>query len=189
MTNLKRSLPRRSFLAAAGSLVGSTMLGGTHMVVGAPQSPDGELTRLSATRLAQMIREKKVSSSEVVGAYLDRIGEIEEKINAVTYLARDEAIAQARLADEAITQGKVDWATQPLFGVPVSFKDNLETSGMRTTAGSPALSRNVPSKDATVVQRMKAAGAIVLAKTNLPLFAWRSTQVTWYMARPTIPMT
>jgi amidase len=128
----------------------------------------GELFYQSATKLAERIRTKQVSSEEVVKAHIARIREVNPKINAVVYLAEEQAIAGAREADKAIAAGKVDWHRQPLFGVPVSFKDNLETRGLPTIAGAPALRNNVPNEDATVVRKMKEAGAILLAKTNLP---------------------
>lgn len=128
-----------------------------------------DLVYLSASRLAKKIRRKKVTSEEVVTAYIQQIKTKDPEVNAVVYLAEEEALAAAKQADRAIARDAVDWSRQPLFGVPVSFKDSYETKGIPTTAGAPLLKYNVPDEDATVVRKMKEAGAIVLAKTNMPL--------------------
>ena len=124
-----------------------------------------ELIYTSATQLAQAIRAKKVSSEEVVKAYLQRIEAVNPKLNAVVQLAADQALAQAREADAALAKGQIKGA---LHGVPMTIKDSLDTAGIISTAGSKGRASFVPKEDATVVARVRAAGAIVLGKTNTP---------------------
>ena len=172
-----RRTTRRSFLTTAGAVGGVAAFSRTFAEASAeaPQpkaaGPPHELFYQSAKGLAEMIRTKQVSSQEVVRAHLARIKEVDPKIHAVVYLAEQQALKSARKADSAIAKGEVDWHRQPLFGVPVSVKDNLETAGMPTTAGAPKLRDNIPKEDATVVRKMREAGAILLAKTNLPFLA------------------
>lgn len=126
-----------------------------------------------ATELASMIRNQQVSSREVVQAHLDRIEVANPKINAIVTLLADEALVGADAADKAVRSGTV---LGPLHGVPFTIKDCIDTAGVLTQRGSKIFIGNVPEKDATVVTRFKAAGAIPLAKTNLPEFsAWQET--------------
>lgn len=164
---------RRGFLrgAGAGLFVSSGVLGlGGELrretsvdAMSKPLSADS-LIYASATTLAEAIRSKKVSSEEVVKAYLERIEAVNPKINAVVQLAED-ALAQAREADTDLAKGKI---RGPLHGVPVTIKDSLATSDMITTSGTKGRAAFVPDGDATVVARFRGAGAIILAKTNVP---------------------
>lgn len=124
-----------------------------------------ELIYTSATALAQAICAKEVSSQEVVEAYLQRIEAVNPKLNAVVQLTADMVHDQARAADAALAQGDLKG---PLHGVPVTIKDNIETAGMICTGGTKGRTSFVPTQDATVVARLRAAGAIILGKTNLP---------------------
>ncbi len=126
-----------------------------------------ELIYTSAKALAQAIRNKEVSSEEVVRAYLERIEEVNPKLNAVVQLTAESALHQARKVDAALARGEIKG---PLHGVPVTIKDNIETAGVVCTAGTKGRSSFVPEHDATVAARMKAAGAIMLGKTNMPEF-------------------
>jgi len=121
----------------------------------------------SATELARAIRAREVSSKEVVDAYLQRIEEVNPKLNAVVQLTADAARTQAREADAALTRGQIKG---PLHGVPMTIKDNIETAGVICTGGTKGRASFAPKHDATVVARMRAAGAIMLGKTNLPEF-------------------
>jgi len=169
----KRPQPtsRRAFLTSAGTVGGLAVLSGA--LAGAsqqapkptPAGPPDELFYQSATKLAEMIRTKQVSSEEVVQAFLDRIAAVEPKIQAVLHLAADQALARAREADAALGRGENGG---PLHGVPISLKDELETAGIPCTCGAPAWKHNIPTADATVVMRLRRAGAIILAKTNMP---------------------
>lgn len=122
----------------------------------------------TATQLAQMIRNKEVSAVEVLDAYLKQIDKHNSKVNAIATLDAEEARKKATEADEALAKGE-HWGI--LHGVPVTIKDTLETAGIQTTAGYLPLKDYVPTEDATVVARLKAAGAIVFAKTNTPILA------------------
>ena len=124
-----------------------------------------ELIYASATTLAQAIRAKKVSSAEVVNAYLQRIETVNPKLNAVVQLAADTARAQARAADADLTRGEIKG---PLHGVPMTIKDSLDTAGVISTVGTKGRASFVPTQDATVVARLRAAGTILLGKTKTP---------------------
>ncbi len=118
----------------------------------------------TASQLAQMIRDKEVSAVEVLNAYLEQIAKHNGKINAIATLDREKALKKAKEADEALAQGE-NWGT--LHGVPVTIKDTFETAGLLTTAGYKPLRNYIPTQDATVVARLRQAGAIILGKTNL----------------------
>ncbi len=121
-----------------------------------------ELWRRSAGELAAMIRDRTVSSREVVEAHLDRIEAVNEAVNAVTVVLADEARAAADEADRAATP------LGPFHGVPVTVKENIDLLGSPTTRGVEALAGEMPSLDAPVAARMKAAGAIPIGRTNMP---------------------
>lgn len=124
-----------------------------------------ELVYTSATSLAQAIRDKRVSSQEVVEAYIHRIEAVNPQLNAVVQLTADTALTQARQADVALARGEIKG---PLHGVPITIKDSFDTEGVISTAGTKGRASYVPQQDATAVARMRAAGAILLGKTNLP---------------------
>jgi amidase len=123
-----------------------------------------DLTSTTATELAAAIRERRVSSTEVLGAYLARIARYNPALNAVITLDEEGARQRAREADAALARGEL-WG--PLHGVPMTLKDGHSTAGMRTTAGYPPLAGYVPTEDGTVAARLKAAGAIIMGKTNV----------------------
>jgi amidase len=127
--------------------------------------PNGELTFMSATALARAIRNKQVSSEEVVNAHLSRIEIVNPKINAVVQIVAEQARAGARAADRALAKGENVGA---LHGVPMTIKDSLDTAGVITTAGTKGHEKFIPKEDATVVKRLREAGAILLGKTNTP---------------------
>ncbi|MCY3567131.1 MAG: amidase [Chloroflexi bacterium] len=122
--------------------------------------PDA-LWRRTAVELAGLIRDREVSSREVVEAHLDRIAEVNGRVNAVTLVLEDTALAAADAADRSEPSGA-------LHGVPFTIKENIDCVGSPTTQGVPALADAMPPSDAPVVERMKRAGAIPLARTNLP---------------------
>jgi aspartyl-tRNA(Asn)/glutamyl-tRNA(Gln) amidotransferase subunit A len=121
-----------------------------------------------ATTLAELIRTKAVSPVEVVQAHLDRIEALNPTINAIVTLA-DGALAAAKAAEAAVLAGD---EVGPLHGVPFTVKDSIDTAGVLTQRGSPIFKGRLPGADATSVARMKNAGAILLAKTNLPEFSY-----------------
>ena len=119
----------------------------------------------SATTLAHAIKDKEASSVEVVDAHLERIKEVNPKLNAVVQLAEERARSEAREADAALAKGQSKGA---LHGVPITIKDSLDTEGIVTTWGTMGRKSFVPNVDSTVVARLRAAGAIVMGKTNTP---------------------
>ncbi len=124
-----------------------------------------EITDLTAAQLAEAIRSRRLSSEEAVRAFLARIDEVNPKLNAIVVLCRQSALDEARRADKAVELGE---GLGPLHGVPVTIKDAYEMSGVVSTGGTLGRKDFVPDRDATVVARLRAAGAIVLGKTNLP---------------------
>jgi amidase len=124
-----------------------------------------DITYSSATALAAAIHRKEISSTEVVEAHLRRIDDVNPAINAVVQVTADEARAWARAADEAVDRGE---DLGPLHGVPVTIKDAFETVGVVSAGGTKGRADFVPDQDATAVERLRAAGAIMLGKTNCP---------------------
>lgn len=124
--------------------------------------PPVTLTAASATTIARLIRDKHVSAREVVDAHLQRIEEVNGRLNAVVQLTADTALVEARAADDALARGE---SRGPLHGVPFTVKDWIETEGVVCAAGMFERRDYVPKRDATVVARMRAAGAIMLGKT------------------------
>jgi amidase len=129
-----------------------------------------ELWRKSAVELAAMIRDREVSSREVVQAHLDRIEAVNPHLNAIVRLLPDQALAAADAADRAVADGT---ALGTLHGVPFTIKENIDVAGTPTTQAVPALAEAVAPVDAPQVERLRAAGAIPLGRTNLPDFGLR----------------
>jgi len=130
----------------------------------AATSPDGLIYR-SATELAALIAAHEVSAEEVVQAHLDRITAVNPGLNAVVARLDDEALSDARRADAELARGK---RRGPLHGVPITLKESLSMAGKVTSCGSTRLRDNLTQKDATAVARIKRAGAIPIARTNVP---------------------
>ena len=131
-----------------------------------------ELAFMSAVELAQSIRDKKVSSLEATENFFQRIDQLDSQLHSYLTLCRDQALADARAADAAVRQGA---ELGPLHGVPISIKDLETTKGVVTTMGSAIFKDRVPDMDSIVVERVKAAGAIILGKTNTPEFGQSGT--------------
>jgi amidase len=130
-----------------------------------PIGSASDVAFMSASALAAAIHAREVSSEEVVGVYLDRIETVNPALNAVVQLAADSARKQARAADAALKAGQ---PAGPLHGVPVTIKDQFDVAGLISTGGTRGRAAFVPERDATAVERLRAAGAIVLGKTNVP---------------------
>ncbi len=124
-----------------------------------------DLCFMPAAELATEIRTKRVSPVEVVDAVLARIDRVNPIVNAFCTVVADQARDAARVAESAVMRSA---PLGPLHGIPVSIKDITLTKGIRTTFGSLAYANHVPTEDALIVQRLRAAGAIVLGKTNTP---------------------
>ena len=128
---------------------------------------ENELCFLRSTELAAKLRRREVSAVEVTEAHLKQIERVNPKVNAIVTLVPEQALEAARKADERLVKGETPGR---LHGLPVAHKDLVETKGIRTTYGSPIYKDHVPDFDCLIVERMKAAGAITLGKTNTPEF-------------------
>jgi amidase len=122
----------------------------------------------SASEIAAAVRAKHVSALEVVNVHLARIEEVNPSLNALVQVGGDAARKEARMLDAALARGELKG---PLHGVPISIKDTIEAAGLPCAAGTLGRKDFVPAEDATVVARLRAAGAILLGKGNTPEFA------------------
>src|SRR5215510_5125417 len=160
------SVTRREFgqtLAAAAVSMSVESAG----VAAQSKNAGSELWYSSAVDLAARLRKREISARDVMAAHLARIERVNPKVNAVVTLVADRAMADAARADEALARGG---PIGPLHGLPVAHKDLVDTAGIRTTRGSPFYRDFVPARDALIVSRIRAAGAITLGKTNTPEF-------------------
>ncbi len=181
------SSPRRRFLRTAGLATSSTLF--SQLLVSRAMAESSRLAAasaapsasgpaylastdpaedpvfMSATKLAGLLRAKKLSSVEAVTLACARIDAVNPKINAVVMECRERAFAEARAADAALASGKV---LGPLHGVPMTIKDSIDTEGVISTGGTVGRINYIPPRDATAVSRLRAAGAILLGKTNTP---------------------
>ena len=123
---------------------------------------------LTASQLADLIKKREVSSVEATQAYLERIDGLNGKLFAYLTICRDEALQAAGEADQALSQGR---DLGPMHGVPVAVKDQIYSAGIRTTGGSPIFNDVIPKEDATVLAKLKSAGAVLLGKLNMTEFA------------------
>ena len=148
-----------------------------------------DCTFLSAESLAEQVRKKKISPVEVAQAHLDRIARLNPKLNAFVQVDEARVLADARVAEEKITRGE---NLGPLHGVPLSIKSSIGVAGHSHEAGTKLRAGIVAEKDATLVARLRAAGAIILGITNAPelLMAWETdnlihgkTSNPWDLAR------
>lgn len=144
----------------------------------------GDLALMTATELGDLIGRKAVSPVEAVQAVLGRIEAVDGRLHAYLTLPADEALRAAKEAEAEIAVGR---RRGPLHGVPVAVKDNIATGGVRTTAGSRILADWVPAQDATIVERLRAAGAILLGKLHLSEFAYGATGMNSHYGAPVNP--
>ncbi len=143
-------------------ITGTAALGRGSQAATAP-----EICLLTAVEMARLIRTKKLSAAEVVAAHLKQIERLNPKVNSIVTLVADQAVENAKRADEAQAHGATLGA---LHGLPVVHKDLADTKGIRTTFGSPLFKDHLPAEDAIIVERIKRAGAITVGKTNTPEF-------------------
>ena len=127
-----------------------------------------EIPFFTATELAGLIKSREVSSVEATQAYLDRIDAVDSQLNSYITVCREEALDQARSAEDQIAAGNY---RGPMHGIPVGVKDQFNTKGILTTGGSSILKDFVPDEDSTVVSKLKNAGAVVLGKLNMSEYA------------------
>lgn len=133
---------------------------------------ENELVYLPASEAAARIKSGHLSSVELVEAVLRRIERLQPVLNAFTHIRADDALAEAKRADDAVHRKR---ALQPLHGVPVSIKDSVPMAGVVSTSGSRLLRDYIPAADAVSVERLRAAGAIIVGRTNAPEFVWRGS--------------
>jgi amidase len=170
---MKIDMTRREFgqilgtAAASAAIPTSSSARQTASPVASARGDASELCYMSATELAARIRRKQVSAREVMAAHLAQIDRINPKVNAIVTLVADRAMAAADRADQLTAKGG---ALGPLHGLPVAHKDLFDTAGIRTTRGSRFYSETVPVRDALIVERIHAAGAVTVGKTNTPEF-------------------
>ena len=133
-----------------------------------------DLCFLTIAEATQRMRDRDLSPVELTQAHLDRIQALDSQLNSYITVLGDRALEQARTAEQLFGRGE---ATGPLQGIPIAIKDLVYTSGIRTTAGSKVLADFVPDYDATVIERLEGAGAVLLGKLNMSEFAMGGTFV------------
>ncbi len=131
-----------------------------------------ELCFMTIGELAPLIKDKKISPVELTDSFLGRIEKLDARFNCFITVTADAGHSAARAAEQSIMSGGY---RGPLHGIPIALKDLFMTQGIRTTAGSKIFADFIPEADGTVVSRLKAAGAVILGKTNLHEFAWGAT--------------
>lgn len=160
----RRHFVKTSVLSSLGAGLAPPLVNGPAMPVVKDTS---DILSLSVHELSTFIHKKKISSYEVVSAFLKRIEAVNPALNAVVAFRPDEALAEAKKADEEMSKGGSKGA---LHGIPCTIKDSFDTEGIVTAGGTLGRNRFIPTKNATVIQRIKDAGAIIMGKTNTPEF-------------------
>jgi amidase len=173
MRDLKLTRRELTRLLGAGLLGSSLPAAGQDEVAEPPRPvqpriiPADDLLAAPVTEIARAIREGAVTSRELTLGYLQRIEAVNPGLNAIVHVSATQAMEAAQRADAALAAGV---ATGPLHGVPMTLKDSIDTAGVQTTWGTLGRADFVPQRDATVASRLKAAGAVLLGKTNTPEF-------------------
>src|SRR5271155_2898354 len=132
-----------------------------------PPTTDTGLAFASIEEISRLFRKHKLSPVDLTKLILSRIEQLNPKLNAYLTVTADLALSRAKKAETELLSRKANRDRGPLHGIPISLKDNIHTSGIRTTAGSKILKDFIPKEDAAVVAQLKNAGAILLGKTNL----------------------
>src|SRR5437867_12628483 len=161
---------RRTFLQTAGGALAASVA--PRLAGQASKRSEDDLIRLTLSEASHLVRGRKVSSVELTNACLARIARLNRELNAFITVMAERAMADAKAADLDIANGRWRGA---LHGIPVGLKDLVDTAGVRTTAGSAIFADRVPSEDAEVVRRLKAAGAVIVGKLNMHEFAYGDT--------------
>ena len=133
-----------------------------------------EITSLSATEIASLVRERKLKVVDVVEAFLKQIASVNSSVNAISAMrSEDDLISEAKEKDRLLAEGHIPGE---LFGVPITIKESIMVKGLPHTNGDPLLRKNIAKEDAVIVKRLRDAGAIILGVTNIALFSidWQS---------------
>jgi len=170
-------LSRRSFLKAALAGTAIPLTKAPQRTSSVSRSQGDDLTELTIREAADLVHKKKLSPVELTTACLARIGQVNPTLNAFITVTTESALQQAREAEAEVIRGK--WRGL-LHGIPIALKDLFDTAGVRTTAGSAVFKDRIPAEDAEVVRRLKAAGAVLLGKTNMQEFAFGGASITSY---------
>ena len=171
-----RGLTRRCFLGmAALSAAGSLTV--SRAAIEKSNLSTNEGTSLTIQDAAEQLRKKRISPVELTKACLNRIEQLNPTLNAFITIMSDSALATAREAEAEIQHGR--WRG-PLHGIPIALKDLVDTAGVRTTAASGVFKDRIPTQDADIVRRLKAAGAVILGKLNMHEFAYGASSVISY---------
>ena len=170
----EQPLSRRAVLMGLAAGSGAAVLGtlGYSLRRAARRDPDGDPALLDLAAAARAVRERSLSPVDLTRACLDRIARLDPRLNTFITVTAERALAEARRAEEEVGKGR--WRG-PLHGIPIAVKDNVDTAGVLTTAASGVFARRVPSEDAEVIRRLKAAGAVSLGKLNMHEFAMGTT--------------
>jgi len=169
------AVSRRDFLANSAGAAVIASLGSAALAQ--PISSTEELTTLTLAEASRLVHAGEVSPVELTEACLARIERLNPQLNAFITVAGEQALAAARQAESDIRGG--NWRG-PLHGIPIALKDNLDTAGVRTTGASELFVDRVPTEDAEAARRLKAAGSILLGKTNLNEFAYGGSSTATY---------
>ena len=145
-----------------------------------------ELCFTGARRLARLIRNRKLSAAELVRATIAQVERVNPQVNAIVTFLPEQALVQAKALDRRLAKPRTA-NLGPLAGLPIAYKDLISTKGIRTTKGSPIFADHVPDEDAALVERLAAAGAITLGKTNTPSSAPAARPSMRCSARRSIP--
>jgi len=174
----RRSFVKTALAGAAGTLIPPiAVTANSAGVQGGAAANNANLSRLTLFEASKLAHAKKVSPVELATACLSRIEQFNPKLNAFITVTADSALAEARAAEGEIHSGR--WKG-PLHGIPIALKDLVDTAAVRTTAASGLFKDRVPTEDAEVVRRLKAAGAVLLGKLNLHEFAYGGSSVISY---------
>jgi aspartyl-tRNA(Asn)/glutamyl-tRNA(Gln) amidotransferase subunit A len=169
---------KSALAGTAGSLIAGIDKRADHLQINPRHTPQGSsLTKLTLSEASELVRSRKVSPVELTQACLGRIEHLTPMLNAFITVTADSALAQARQAEADIQRGH--WMG-PLHGIPIGLKDLVDTAGVRTTAASGLFKDRIPTRDAEVVRRLKAAGAVLLGMLNLHEFAYGGSSVISY---------
>ena len=166
MMRMNDPVTRRDVMAAAAA---GAVLAATRV---AAQARDDDLTKLTIDEASRRIAARQLSPVELTRAYLGRIERAEERVNAYITVTAEQALEQARALERELAAGR---SRGPLHGIPLALKDNIDTAGVLTTAGSAVYADRVPTEDAECVRRLRDAGAVFLGKLNMHEFAYGGT--------------